>query len=748
MAFAQSDGVARLILNYGRYGNIDPNRAPTNRPLSQGNPAEIAPARTSDTELQVLRAGNLSRSGSNVVLDGGAEILYRGYRCFADRIVGDLDTEVFNLTGNVRVIGADAIVYGERVQFDFKNESYISESGKGILKPIWVGGQIKDNLYVNSAKATGTERENQFIDSGFTTCDLEDAEHFEIESAETVVRTGKRIIFRKARIKFFGKTILTIPFLSIPIEDQRSKYTPDVGQSQDEGYYVKNRLGLSASDRAALDARLDYMSRLGAGIGGDYAYANSKMNGLSQVYTILGSVGTLNVRNQHTQQIGSTQLSVTNDFQRNNYLAAPGTTLINSNFLYSIPSRVGNTNLGYQRYSSTFGKSKSESETYTVNDDRQFGKLGTSTSLAYQVNRNEFGGAGGFESKQLDLRIRMQQDFNAAQGVLEYQRLIPVGDSAGSFGNADRTPVLTLTSDANRLLGRKAGSAVPFRTSLSIGEFGAIGGGRLTRSIFDWSLNKAIRSNSRLTLNYNGVFKQSLYSDDTAQYVVGSGFDASYRLGVDTSANLRYSYLRPEGYTPLIQDRTGRTHVSTLDVTTRPIRSVLIGAQTGFDFNRARNNDIGWQQFNLRAEYKPRAWLNLRTMTTYDTFLQSWSSVRLDLTYQPGQTFMTLGARYDGIQKRWSNANLYLANLKWGRTRLGSVLSYNGFTKVIDAAQYNAVYDLHCFELVLNVSEYRTGFRPGREVQFFLRLKAFPTDSLFGIGRRGQGLGSNIGYGN
>ena len=747
LAAAQVFGSYELLRAGYPLINRDPNRAPVNLPGgSSTEPA--APARTDDRELEIIRAGSLNRDDKKIQISGGTEVLYRGYRCFADQIDGDLDTEVFDLSGNVKIIGADAVVYGDKVRFNFKNESYVSERGGGMLRPSLLKGAVTDNVYISSVAADGTERENHFKEGDFTTCSLGDHSHYEIESADTVVRTSKRVIFRKARIRFFGKTIITIPFLSIPIEDQQSRYTPDVGQSRDEGYYVKSRFGLSASDRMATDLRVDYMSKFGPALGTDYAYANGKMDGLTQIYTVLGAVGTLTMKNQHRQQLGSGEISIQNDYQRNNYLTSPGSTLFNTNAQYNLRSRTTNTNLNFQRNRSEFGESVSETEVISISDDRNIGALQTSSNLSYSVNRNAYGDSNSFESKQLDVRLRANQNLPFANAVLEYQRLVPVGDSVGSFGTADRTPVLTLTSDASKILGKRQGLALPFRTSLSIGEFGGLQGSRVTRSIFDWALNKSSGGRSRFSFDYSSVFKQSMYSDDTAQYVVGAGWNAAYRLGGDTSANLRYNYLRPEGYTPLAQDRTGRTHTSTFDVSTRPLRTFLVGAQTGFDFNQSKQSDIGWQQFNLRTEYRPRDYLNFRTLTTYDTISQNWSSVRLDFTYQPGATFVTLGARYDGFQKRWSNANLYLANLKWGRTRVGAVLSYNGFTKEIDAAQYNAVYDLHCWELVLSLSEYKTGFRPGREVQVFFRLKAFPTDLPFGIGRRGQSIGSNIGFNN
>jgi hypothetical protein len=106
-----------------------------------------------------------------------------------------------------------------------------------------------------------------------------------------------------------------------------------------------------------------------------------------------------------------------------------------------------------------------------------------------------------------------------------------------------------------------------------------------------------------------------------------------------------------------------------------------------------------------------------------------------------------LGARYDGIRKVWSSANLYVENIKIGRTSFSAILTYNGFTKQFDSQQYSFIYDLHCAEAILVYTQQNTGFRSGKDVALFIRLKAIPFDIPFGFGRRGQPLGSPGGVG-
>ena len=744
MAFAQHFAIGDAIRVVQKSKPENPLQGPTNDPQNSREGTLGAPLIDPDA-LDILRAGAVEREGDVVKISGGTEFTYRGYRIFADEAEGDLSVDVFELKGNVKVVSADSIVYGDRVSLDFPNNFYRAESANATLKPSVIQGKFREDLYVKSRASEGSQRESWHYDSCATTCNLEHP-HFQIDARETNVRPGRRIIFRDAKLKFFGATILQIPYLSIPLDNYRYKYLPEVGQSRDEGYFIKNRYGIPLKNDDAFYARLDYMTKLGAGYGGDWDYRSKDTAGLLKLYALGSLSNALSISSSHNQRFSFGELMLNTDYQKNNYLTAPGSSILSNRASLNIPTKGANTNLNYSRNSSSYSGAESLSQNFSISDDRRFGmKANTSLQVAWNQSSNSYAGASDFKSENIDLRFRATQDLNKANALLEYQRNIPVGDGGNFFSGSDRTPVITLSSDANRLLGKEPARALPFRTSLSWGEFGGLEGNRISRSYFDINMNKSSGGNSRLRMDYGGQFRQGFYSDGTAQYVVGGNMNTTYRLGQDTAASVRYQYLRPEGYTPVSVDRSGKSHYTTMDLTFRPQRYVLVGAQSGYDFNRAKSSDIGWQQVGIKADFVPRNNLQLRTLTTYDTFSQLWSSFRADLTLTSGETFLSVGARYDGFQKKWSNANLYLNNFKVGRTRFSAILSYNGFTKQFDATQYNFVYDLHCWEAVLNINDYKTGFRAGTEFQVFFRLKALPSDSGFGIGTRGQPLGTSVG---
>ncbi len=175
---------------------------------------------------------------------------------------------------------------------------------------------------------------------------------------------------------------------------------------------------------------------------------------------------------------------------------------------------------------------------------------------------------------------------------------------------------------------------------------------------------------------------------------------------------------------------------------------LTLGLQSSYDFTQEdRPNVSPWQLVGARTEWRPNENFEIRSVASYDPQRQVWSNLRFDLGWQSDEAFVSLGARYDGFRQQWGAVNAYFEGLKFGRLRATGVVNFNGYLKKIEAQQYLLTYDLHCAELVMQVIDNRVGFRPGREIYVFLRLKAIPYQPDFGVGRRGQPIGTGTGSG-
>ncbi len=698
--------------------------------------------------LRVLRIGKALNTEEELHFTDGVEFTKDGYHVWADEARSRRGSNIYTLKGNVVVVGRDESVYGDEVTVNFTDKTFVALNSKATLKPSLVRGRILDNVYTHSRQSSGSEKEIFLQKSSTTTCSYPEP-HYEILADKVDVRPGKRIIFRKVRLKLLGHTLVTLPFLSIPLDQRNYNNLPEVGRGQAEGFFIKNRFGVPLTGNDSLNLRTDYYTKLGTGLGAQYRYDRRDLLGYFQVYTITGHDNELEIVNQHRQLIGRSILSIDNTFERNNYLISPGNTVWNSRSTFLIPQGRSNTRLTYSRSSNEGTSSNSLNQTFGVNDQRYYGsKFQTTLDVNTTIANSNFGGGNPVHREQVDLRFSGLGDFNKFQARLDYIRSIPIGETSNFFSSSDITPSLALLTDSRRLIGANFDKVLPFKSELSIGEYGdPIGDGRITRSNFSFDFTNPRVKPSRLQILYQAGFRQGIYSDDTAQYVLRAGSQISYKFTRDTALNIRYSYLRPYGYSPLQIDRTGRTHVVNSDLSFSPLKNLTLGAQTGYDFNiAAQGSQTAWQQVGLRGEYKLGRYFDFRTLSTYDTTRHTFSTTRFDLTYVPGSTFISIGAKYDGLRAKWAAVNLFVDGFQIGRLRTSTLLNYNGYLKRFEAAHFSFIYDLHCAEAVFQiVNNPYAGSGSGNQIVFFIRLKALPFDTPFGTGRQGQAIGTGTG---
>lgn len=742
---------ARKAVPLPKQGNpLEPSGFP-GLPPREG---ELPPPRPGGDEEREIRfeSGKWSNKGSRIKAVGGVHAIYKGYDLFCSELEGDTREQIFTLIGDVKVIGADAVVTGQTVTVNFKERSFKAENSDVQMRPSFLGGRTLDDVYLKGGTANGTRREVWAYDSDLTSCNL-DHPHFLLLSESSDVRPGKRMILRRVKIRVLDNDILRLPYLSIPLDDRSDRYMPEVGQSQDEGYYAKFRLPVPLRGNTNfLDTRIDYFTKLGGGLGADYAYETRTLKGFLKAYGLVGGQQkTFSIDQDHQMRLGAVELGIQNNFQRQNYLTAPENTMLTTRVFLNWQQGAGtSTNLALYRTSNESSSFRSIFQTITLTDFRSLGRRTTTNlDLTMSDSTSSFTGGTDVKRSQLDVRFRGTHDFNLATAELEYQRSIPIGDTTNFFGTPDRTPVLTLRSDSSKMFGAGWHRELPTRLELSVGEFGnpsfAGGPDRISRGMLDLNFGRPDRGTSRAGLDTDFRYRQSIYSDDTAQYVVGANAAARYRLGPSTGINLRYSYLQAHGFSPLDFDRTGRTNLASMDLSFQPLRRLTLGAQTGYDFLQEEQQETAWQTIGTRLEWRPTDYVQLRMLNSYDTFSKKWSNVRLDFGWQCGATYVAAGARYDGFRHTWGNLNLYVDGFKAGRLKTSVLLAYNGYLRQFEARHYSFTYDLHCAEAIFQVIDTPIGFRPGTQYGFFLRLKAFPFNTPFGLGRSGQSFGIGTG---
>ncbi len=713
--------------------------------LPLGEPQEAPPAE--QPFFRVLHAGDQRRAGNLVKVTGGAEVEYRGYRIVAQEVEGNLETRVFEARGQVRLVGKDVVVEADRVIVDFLAKTYQAFKSNATLSPAFVQGNVLTDLHMKGETSEGSEREVRATIARLTSCTLEEDPHYEIDSRSMDVRPGKRIILRHAKFKVSGRTLFSVPYLSIPLDEAFYRYLPEIGNTPDEGWYIKSRFGVPLPGENNLDVRFDAFSKIGIGLGGDLQYQNARMNGSFSAYVLSGTQKSLQLMLNHRMNLGKNELTLDGNFQQDNYLAAPQSTISSFRAGFRVPGKNGTeTRFTYLRNGSETSGFESLGQTLGISDRRVWNDR-LNTNLELNVTRDlTQSSAQTAVRKEANLVFSAEQDLGRAQALLDYQRAIPIGNSSGFSGGIDRTPVFTLSSDGRRMFGPSYRGA-NIRSSVSWGEFvdGYLSK-KTSRAYFDLDIDRPDTRGKRFSLDWGTRFKQGVYSDNTAQYVVDANSRATYRLGSDTEFNLRYGTSRPLGYTPLSIDQASRYDQVSVDLSFRPARTFLIGAETAYDIQEMARSQVPWQNVGVRTEYRPNNWFQLRTSSLYDTRDQNWSSVRLDLGYKPGATYVGIGARFDGPRHTWSNANLFVDALKTGRLKTSLLLQYNGFLQQFESRHFSFTYDLtDCYEVIFQVIDNPLGFRAGTQYGLYIRIKAFPFATPFGLGQQGQPLGIGTG---
>ncbi len=713
----------------------DPDPIPTIRPPAQ------------ERVFRLTSADEASQDGDVVTLKGNVRFTYREYTVTCDEAEGNLKTEIFTLRGNVFLSGPNLNYEGKNITANFKDETVQFTSARTVVKPSIDGSPLQDNLYIRGEGGSGSERRYTLDRGTCTTCNLEKP-HYHISAKTIDVFAGEKVILRDARLHILGKTVLRLPYLSIPLDETAPRYIPEFGQSPDEGYFIKTRFGIGIPGDDTLDARVAYMTKLGVGLGGDFSYRDQKMAGDVRAYSILGPSPTTTANLRHNQRIGSATLVTNVDYGQRNYLTAPNNTTLNLRNLISMPTPGGQTRFTINRNSNRSSNFRTVNQNFQISNSVNT-RNGFSSTI--DLNYSDYDTTSTSFSQQrqvLDVRTNVRQRLPSLDAELAYQRTVPISEIVNFFSSTDITPLFSVRSDFTRLFGKSFGARLPLLAEVSVGELiDSVRRRPIGRTNMEFILPQRSLDSGNTEVRIAGRFKQSFYSDDTAQFIFGADTSASYEFHPGSKFNIRYNYLRPQGFTPLSLDRTGRNDLFGGDVSVRLGKEFLLAAQSGYDMlARDRSLPSGWQSVGARLEYLPNENFQLRSSATYDTFSKVWNVVRMDSQFRVQGANFGLGIRFDGQRSTWGAINLIGEGLRWGRLGTSFLLAYNGYTRTFESRQFLFTYDMHCTEALLEIIDNQTGFRNGTSVAFYLRLKALPFSTPFGRGTRGQGVGTGSGF--
>jgi hypothetical protein len=663
---------------------------------------------------------------------------WREYLLEGARFEGHTRRAEYRFFEGVRLSSERLQAQGAELLLNTRTRRWTLLNGRAELTPAFTENRLRESLHLQGARIESDETRVHAEACTATTCGLEHP-HFHWSARSVEATPSERAVLREVRLTILGRTVLRLPYVVVPLREGDVSQLPDAGYTDEEGFYLRYALAYLLAQGALGNARFDLMQKRGLGVNLQQSYARGDLN-LYLLRDLRQRTDSLTGRWQHGQNLGALQTRWNAEYRRNSYLLFDDNTAWNLRTDWTLPSPSGQTALSLAESRNRTGAFENANRTLTLQDTRRLGRLQSNLSGEYLEFENQFGGTRT-GNRQWNLRANLRYGLEREATLqLDFERFLPVGES-GVFGGLERLPELSLSA-TGRTLGLPDS-----QLRISVGRFVEGFQTRLTREryAFEWQGRTGGRptreTEQRPALLWNYRFRQTFYSDDTAQYLLQSALEGRLPLGARSSLSLRWNYLRPYGYSPLGLDRTGIYNLLSGELRLS-FGDWSLGAQSSYDLLASDRGRDPWSLLNLNLEYQPAEWLRGRIQLSYDPNRARWRSVQTDLQSRFGDSRVALAARYDPQRARWGSVFVRVDALKWGRSRLSFLTQYNGYLNRFESQQALWVYDLHCAELEVRYIDNPFGFRRDTGLQVFLRLKALPSVSRFGFGQFGQPVGT------
>ena len=731
-----------------------------------------------DPDLVYYTADTTEETTQGTVIGRGhVLIIYQGYTLTGDQAELDTNRGVATFFGPVHLVGPTGqtadVGPGGRLRLNLNRGTYTLTGARSILQPEQVQAQIGLilPLYVYGGTVRGRPGFIDARDAQITTCDFPDP-HYSFGAREAYIIPGRRLVGRNVSFYRKGHRVFSIPYLVLPLDQRLARQTlfPTVGQTPDEGYFIKFAFGYALTAALPGILRLEEFQKKGTGLGFDQTYGSAdrpaRGSGLFTVYSLYDkSQGTENLNGSlnHTQRFGTVNAILNTQYQQNSYYAGLSRSQ-SQNTTLGLTRNVGNmnTSLLTTLTQNSFGYGRSQSLASSLDNTYQpTGSSQIETRFDFsQFTSPGFLGTGGDSRQELDSNLDYRNRgklFDLEVLATKYTQ-ISSSSSSRFFGGLERLPEFRVATDALRepLLRRFLPKTT--KMDLSLGAFNEPA--TLTKSQrarFDLDLGTTTQKiTGRSTLDYGGSFQQGFYGDDTAQYVLNGQSAYRLRVGARSTVGATYTYLRPYGYTPFQFDYTGNTNLAGLNLALQESKAFQLAVGTGYDFNRLHSTPgyraTPFQTVSAQALYTPSQLLRLRTTLSYDLN----NSRLLDMTNflrvrGPDQLALDLSGQFSPNLHRYTtiDGNLNLPFLRDRREdagyRIRAIAGYNGVSSRFAYKGLALTRSWHDYELNLTYQDTPDGLRPGSTFNLTFRLKAFPAYEPFATGQYGQALDTGIG---
>lgn len=691
-----------------------------------------------------------------VTAEGNVRAVYRNITVLSDTASADLKARIATFSGNVifQINGQE--VRGAQLSLNLDTRAWSFETARSVLKPELFPETLRAPVFLSGQDVSGEADDfARAVEGGFTTCDL-DHPHYLVEAGVVDVWPERKLIARNATFFALGRRVFRIPRLAIPLYRirERSNLVPRIGQTEEEGFFLKAAYTYAATLQNSGNLKLDLMTKKGIGIGLDDIYMLRAGQGTLNLYHLSDKnrdLNTLTGRWTHQQRFGTIDARFGADYRANSYQYAPQSTSLGNEIRLSRYRTGASTDFGI-RQTLNRGIGRFSNLTSTLQHNQQFDEYRSAVvnfdyfrsesptviegetiyaATAQLVSRFDY----SQRSKRYDWNLRINKINDLSDDVL-------IEQFGSRFSGTEKLPELELTTSGERL-GRDM-FGLPVLMSLAVGRYREdLGRVETERMVADIDIpSRQFKLNDRLNLSTGGGFRQYVYGDSTAQYSIDATADLTQQIGQKSSAALTYRYLRPRGFTPFRFDFIGKYNTVNARLNLQETEKFKFSLYTGYDFGQ---DDFPWQDISIRMAYAPNDRYLVYTSTGYDLNRSEWRSLINQVRFRLKNDFkLDIGSRYDLAESKLASIKMQLDTPIGDKWRIRANAGYNGYTSDFDYRNIQIVRDLHCWELALTYVD-QSGFWEEKGLRLNLRIKAFPIFDSFGVGQFGQGLDTSVG---
>lgn len=669
-------------------------------------------------------------SKEEVRIVGGLRIEFRDVEVEGQQLTANLKERWALLEGGILLRRGPQALEGRQVRVNLRTGEFEVEQVASTLTPEALGGATVAPVYLQSERIQG-ERGGLLRGQGvvITSCDRP-RPHYDLRTPRLILVPDRRLVFEGGSFQVLGHPLLRLPRFSLPLQalqQGRPTFLPSIGRSEVEGFYVKYNYNYGSAAEGNYGAlHLDWLEQQGLRLGGEHHYLLGSGRGHVLLdYTLQSKA--LTARWEHQHRWGRwMEVTSNGNYTENNYFSLT-TRALNAEAQWSYRGRSGQGQLS-QRWSQA-GQQKSQYLTWRATS--RWGGTSLQSSLQYS-RRSTL--PGNPEDRELltEFSLNGQAPW-FSWSLRDSRRFDPDAYEGDRFYAATESlPVLVLETD-DRRLNLRWWRGAQGRYQLSLGRFQEVtlqAGQPRTVKVTRFQIRadlagQPIRLGSWGQWTWSGGIDQSVFSDQTAQYVLNAQTSLDLRPSSLWETNLRYTYTEPAGFSPLRRfDFAYHTSDFSLSARYRSRRS-LLSLNGGADLRRG-----GYQPLSLAWDFRPGSDLQTTLYTTYHLDGRGLGFGNLSWRWgRRGGPFWQGVLLYDFQRSRLSNLRMVLDTPLLERWRVQSWLGYNGFTKRVDYNDLLLSYDLHCWQAAVFYSRQR------HEFQFNLVLKALG----FGVGNPGIG---------